>query len=197
MKKLSSSLPHLILSLGIITIVVGAVLAWVYEVTEDPIAQVEKQKKVNAIAAVTPEFDNAPMAETVEVEMDGHKIPVHIATKGGKLVGGAVESYSMNGFSGEIDVIYGFNRDGEITGYQVIKHAETPGLGAKMEQWFRDPQGHRSVIGQNPSKKPLTVAKDGGKIDGITAATISSRAFLDALNRASSAYQQAKTQRDE
>ncbi len=197
MKKLSSSLPHLILSLGIITIVVGAVLAWVYEVTEDPIAQVEKQKKVNAIAAVTPAFDNDPMAETVEVDMDGHKIPVHIATKGGKLVGGAVESYSMNGFSGEIDVIYGFNRDGEITGYQVIKHAETPGLGAKMEQWFRDPQGHRSVIGQNPSKKELTVAKDGGQIDGITAATISSRAFLDALNRASRAYQQAKSQYDE
>lgn len=197
MKKLSSSLPHLILSLGIITIVVGAVLAWVYQVTEDPIAQVEKQKKVSAIAAVTPPFDNDPMAETVEVEMDGHKIPVHIATQGGKLVGGAVESYSMNGFSGEIDVIYGFNRDGEITGYQVIKHAETPGLGAKMEQWFRDPQGDRSVIGHNPSKKELTVKKDGGQIDAITAATISSRAFLDALNRASRAYQQAKTQYDE
>ncbi|MCC8037358.1 MAG: RnfABCDGE type electron transport complex subunit G [Bacteroidales bacterium] len=197
MKKLSSSLPHLILSLGLITIVVGAVLAWVYEITEDPIAQVEKQKKVKAIAAVTPPFDNDPMAETVEVEMDGHTIPVHIATQGGKLVGGAVDSYSMNGFSGEIDVIYGFNRDGEITGYQVIKHAETPGLGAKMEQWFRDPQGDRSVIGRNPGTKELTVKKDGGQIDAITAATISSRAFLDALNRASRAYQQAKTQYNE
>ena len=105
----------------------------------------------------------------------------------GKEVGAAIESYSMAGFSGEISVMVGLGNDGTITGYEVLKQGETPGLGAKMNDWFRDPKGHRSVIGRQTST-PLTVAKDGGEIDGITAATISSRAFLDAVNRAAECY---------
>lgn len=84
--------------------------------------------------------------------------------------------------------MYGFDKDGNVTGYQVISHAETPGLGAKMGDWFHSPEGHRSVIGLNPATTNMTVSKDGGDIDAITAATITSRAFLDALRRASSAY---------
>ena len=76
-----------------------------------------------------------------------------------------------------------------------MSHAETPGLGAKMGDWFKMSEGKRSVIGLNPSATEggLTVSKDGGQVDAITAATITSRAFLDALNRASRAYSQLKS----
>lgn len=186
MKKLASSLLWMVVSLGFITIIAAAVLSYVYEATEGPIADMERQKKTEAIAAVVPEFDNDPMADTW---VDGESgCTVYIAKKGGEIVGGAVESYSLNGFSGRIDVIFGFDAAGTVTGYRVIKHAETPGLGAKMEQWFRDPQGRRSVIGRSPANENLTVAKDGGDVDGITAATISSRAFLDALRRGFEAF---------
>lgn len=181
MKKLASSLLWMVVSLGLVTILAAAVLSYVYEATEEPIADMERQKKTEAIAAVVPPFDNDPMTEIWVDKESG--CTVYIAKKDGDVVGGAVESYSPNGFSGRVDVIFGFDAAGTVTGYRVIKHAETPGLGAKMEQWFRDPQGHRSVIGRSPADNNLTVSKDGGEVDGITAATISSRAFLDALRR--------------
>ena len=70
-----------------------------------------------------------------------------------------------------------------------MKQMETPGLGAKMQDWFRNPTGKRSVIGRNPGSEDLTVTKDGGTVDAITAATISSRTFLKTLNDAFTAYQ--------
>lgn len=181
MKKLASSLLWMVVSLGLVTVIAAAVLSYVHEVTEEPIADMERQKKIDAIAEVVPPFDNDPMSDIWVDSESG--CTVYIAKKGDDVVGGAVESYSPDGFSGRIDVIFGFDVEGTVTGYRVINHAETPGLGAKMEQWFRDSQGNRSVIGRNPSTSDMVVAKDGGDVDGITAATISSRAFLDALRR--------------
>ena len=95
----------------------------------------------------------------------------------------------MNGFAGEIVVMCGFEADGTVKDYRVLRQAETPGLGTKMEMWFRDPAGARSVIGKNPDATSFYVTKDaGGEIDGITAATISSRAFLETLRNAFQAY---------
>ena len=89
----------------------------------------------------------------------------------------------------KVTVIYGFEQDGTVRNYAVMKQMETPGLGAKMQDWFRDPTGKRSVIGRNPGSENMTVTKDGGTVDAITAATISSRAFLKTLNDAFTAYQ--------
>ena len=72
--------------------------------------------------------------------------------------------------------------------YSVLQHAETPGLGSKMQDWFRLEGTDRNVLGSDLSQGPLRVKKDGGTVDAITAATISSRAFLDAVNRAYSAF---------
>ena len=113
--------------------------------------------------------------------------------KDGRLNGAAVETSSNNGFAGEITVMAGFNADGSVRDYRVLKQAETPGLGSKMEMWFRDPAGARSVIGKNPETTPFYVTKDKeqhGAIDGITAATISSRAFLESMRNAYDAYKQ-------
>ena len=138
---------------------------------------------------VVPEFDNTPIAESyMAVTGDGDSLRIYPAKKGGELVGAAVESNTMNGFSGEIRVIVGFDKEGTLYNYSVLQHSETPGLGSKMQEWFRTDKNNQSVIGRKLSEGELKVSKDGGNVDAITAATISSRAFLNAVNRAYSAY---------
>jgi len=117
---------------------------------------------------------------------------VHSAVdKAGKALGAAVES-TTGGFGGDLKVLVGFDSGGKILGYTILQHAETPGLGAKADKWFQK-DGKGSVIGRQLSAgKPLTVKKDGGDVDAITASTITSRAFLKAVNQAYSAYKGSK-----
>lgn len=196
---MKSTLTNMIISLGVITIAAGALLAWVFKMTDGPIKEAELDKKIAAIAAVTPQFNNDPVAEAVDITPEGESRQVKIfpaRDAQGNLVGAAVESYSSQGFSGDITLIYGFDVDGNVTGFEVMSHEETPGLGAKMGEWFKMPEGKRSIIGLNPSQVDggLKVSKDGGQVDAITAATITSRAFLDALNRAAGAFETYKKQ---
>lgn len=192
MKKLSSTLPHMLLSLGLVSIVAAALLAGMYLLTKGPIAQIEKQQRLEAIRRVAPRFDNDPEAEAwAWVQAPGDTCMVYPARMNGVLTGAAVSCRTMEGFAGEITIMAGFEKDGTVKDYQVLSHAETPGLGAKMQMWFRDPQGARSILHKNPATTHFYVVKDktfDGQIDGITAATISSRAFLSAMRKAWQAY---------
>lgn len=193
MSKNKSSIATMVLSLGAITAIAAALLAWVNNVTKTPIEEARNAKKVTAIQDVTPAFTNDPIADADSIIPEGEDriVVVFPAFEDGILTGAAVETYSMDGFSGEITLMVGFDAAGSITGYTVLSHAETPGLGAKMNEWFRDNEGKRSVIGSNPAIRNMNVAKDpGGEVDGITAATITSRAFLQAIRRAHSAFNQ-------
>lgn len=174
--------------LTVITVITGALLGYVYNITKEPIALSKKLKQETAVKDVAPEFDNAPIDEQYTVTVNDLELKVFPAKKEGKLVGAAVESKTKKGFGGEISVMVGFNADGTIRNYRVLSHAETPGLGSKMEEWFRGEKGDQSVLGKNPASDNLTVKKDGGSVDAITAATISSRAFLDAIANAYAAY---------
>lgn len=192
MKKLSSTLPNMLLSLGLVSVLAAALLGGMYLITKEPIARIEKQNRIEAIRRVAPPFDNDPEADAVKVvTAKGDTCTVYPAKMGGRLQGAAVSTRSMEGFGGEMTIMAGFTLDGTVKDYQVLSHAETPGLGAKMQEWFRDSQGHRSVLGKNPGKTRFYVVKDKaqkGEIDGITAATISSRAFLGALRDAYEVY---------
>lgn len=191
MKKLASTLPNMVLSLGIITVCAGALLGGMYSITKEPIAQMQAKTQIDAIKAVAPPFDNNPEADKWDYTANGLTYTVYPAKKNGKLVGAAVKSLSMNGFAGEVTVMVGFNADGTVREYQVLQQAETPGLGTKMQMWFRDPAGARSILGKNPGTTSFYVTKDKadhGEIDGITAATISSRAFLESVRAAYEAY---------
>ncbi|MDR2293098.1 MAG: RnfABCDGE type electron transport complex subunit G [Prevotellaceae bacterium] len=189
MEKLKSSFKNMLLSLALISIVVACLLAVVYKMTEEPIKQAEKQRKENAIKEVVPDFNNNPAEEKFEVEIsDGSKLTVFPAKYDNKLVGIAVETNTLKGFSGEIRIMAGFDVDGTIKNYYVLKHAETPGLGAKMQKWFSDPSKPDQNVINRKWNNNINVKKDGGDIDAITAATITSRAFVDALNRAYEAY---------
>ena len=176
------------LSLTIICVVAGAILAGVNMYTTGPIAATKAAALEAAIKAVTPAFDNKPTEDAyMAVTTDGDSLKIYPAMKDGKLVGAAVESNTQKGFSGEIKVIVGFDAEGKLLN-SVLQHAETPGLGAKMQEWFREDKNQQSVLGRNLADGELKVSKDGGDIDAITAATITSRAFLNAVNRAYSAF---------
>lgn len=191
MSRLDSSLKNMVLSLGTISLLAGAILGSVYYITQEPIAQMQHQMQVEAIKEVTPDFDNDPEADKWEYSTDEGKYVVYPAFKNGRFVGAAVESFSSNGFGGEIRIICGFDTEGKVINYKVLSHSETPGLGSKMQSWFTDTTGNRNITGKSPDSTPFYVSKDaeqGGKIDAITAATISSRAFLESIRNAFSAY---------
>ena len=186
-KKLESSFKNMVLVLFLVTLVSSAAVGVVNTLTSGLIEKVKIEKQVQAIRAVVPEFDNDPMADTRTVETpDGGTLQFYEAKKGGNLVGTAIKTYTNNGFGGKIWLMVGFNPDGTIYNYSVLEHKETPGLGSKMDTWFvKGAKG--DITGKNPGTTGLQVSKDGGNVDAITAATISSRAFLDAVNRAAKA----------
>lgn len=185
MKKLASTLPNMLLSLTLIAAVAAALLAFVYQTTEPIISASKIETLKQGINNVVPqEHDNVPYEE--ELIIDDYKI--YPARKGGEIIGYAVESYTNNGFSGLVKVLVGMDKEGNIIDYKVLEQAETPGLGSKMEAWFRGEKGN--VLGMNLTT-PLQVTKDGGKVNAISAATISSRAFLETLNSAYAVVQKA------
>ncbi len=193
MAKLENSLKNMFLSLTIITVVVGALLGAVAYITSEPIAAATAAAQKDAIKAVTPAFDTVSEPWVVEDSGNGLPATIFAVSKDGQQVGSAVEVVTKKGFGGKVKVMLGFDMEGNITGYNVLDCSnETPGLGAKMPDWFQG-QGENGkpgtgVIGKNPGKSNLTVTKDGGEVDAITAATISTRAFCDAIALAYAAF---------
>ena len=130
---------------------------------------------------VVPEFNNNPDEDMYLLPTgEGDSLEIYPAMKDGKTAGYAVKTYSNDGFSGYISLMAGFNPDGTIYNISVLEQKETPGLGTKMT----DPLFNEQFRGKDPAQFTLKVKKDGGQVDAITAATISSRAFCDAVERA-------------
>ncbi|WP_338150539.1 RnfABCDGE type electron transport complex subunit G [Odoribacter lunatus] len=171
-----------------VTLISSAAVAYVQSLTGSAINEAKQNKQANAIRQVIPgEYNNNPIAEAWKVTTpDGEELEFFPAKKNEETVGTAVKTYSKKGFGGEVWLMVGFYPDGRISNYSVLEHKETPGLGSKMNVWFTK-NGKGSVIGKHPGTTALKVKKEGGDVDAITAATISSKAFLDAVNRASAA----------
>ena len=175
MAKLESTFKNMVLSLVIISMVAAGALAGVYILTEKNIALQEAQKQQAAILAVLPE--GCTVAEPEEVE----GLTIYKAFKDDQWIATAVETSEV-GFDGPQVIMVGLDAEGKVLDYVVLKQTETPGLGAHIDHWFKDAVGNRSIIGKKAGA--LAVTKDGGEVDAITAATISSRAFLKAINKA-------------
>ncbi|MDL2223537.1 RnfABCDGE type electron transport complex subunit G [Bacteroidales bacterium OttesenSCG-928-M11] len=190
---MKSSLINMFLSLTCICIVSGALLAYVNEVTQEPIRKTQEIKLENSIREVVPGFDNLPTEEMYKVGIaEKDTVFVYPAKQNGKIIGTAIETASKNGFNGEIRILVGLDETGKIINYAVLSHSETPGLGDKINIWFKTNKNNQSILGKDLSKKILAVSKDGGEVDAITASTITSRAFLQAVNKAYVAYSGAK-----
>lgn len=195
MKKLQSTLPNMVVVLTAVAVISGAVLASVNHATEAPIkAQGEKTLAEGIKNVMATEDLQVAWEDTIRLDINGKEqafVVHHVNDAQGNALGAAVESTTM-GFGGDLKVLVGFSGDDKILGYTVLQHAETPGLGAKADVWFKNEAAPASnIVGRvMDAAKPLTVSKDGGEINAITASTITSRAFLNAVNQAYSAYKQ-------
>lgn len=192
MAKMQSTLRNMVLSLTLISLVASTALGFVYEFTKGPIEITKLNKKLDAIKQVVPEFTNNPNDEMFMLPTgEGDSLEVYPAKNGEELVGYAIKSYTNKGFSGYIGFMVGFRPDGTIYNINVLEQKETPGLGSKMvpEGTADKPAFKDQFRDKNPAVFALKVKKDGGPVDAITAATISSRAFCDGVQRAYNTFE--------
>jgi Na+-translocating ferredoxin:NAD+ oxidoreductase subunit G len=90
-----------------------------------------------------------------------------------------VESWSESGYIGNIRLLVGFDTDGIIKGIEVLEHDETPGYGDLIENARSD--FNLQFVGRDPSREVLKIKKDGGVIDAISGATVTSEAYCEAV----------------
>ena len=166
-----------------VALITSTAVGYVYKVTKDPIKVAKQEKIVNALKEVVPANDTTEEIGKVKVyPADSEDVTIYKALKDGKTVGYAVETYTANGYSGIIKLLVGFDSAKTINKVAVISHSETPGLGAKIEE-----AGLPFVVqfeGKSPENFNMKVKADGGNLDAITASTITSRAYAEAMQRA-------------
>ncbi len=187
--KKESSFLNMVITLFTVSAFAALGLGAVYVVTKKPIAIAKQRKQTKAIKAVLPAFDALHVVKLPDA--DGNdSLQFNVASKGGKLVGVAINTYTDKGFGGRIDAMIGFLPNGTIYNTSILNLKETPGLGTKLQKSKSDfPDQFK---GKNPANFKLKVKKDGGDVDAITAATISSRAFCDAVQRAYDTFEKEK-----
>lgn len=179
---MKSTLKNMVIVLLAITLISSAAVGVVYQLTLDPIAKANADKLENAIKKVMPPFETLEPAQNIDLANGEAPFVLYIAKNGSEVAGYAIEGYSMKGYGGMIKLLVGFTSKGEINKVAVISHAETPGLGAKISE----SESHfiTQFEGKNPSGSKMTLRKEGGDIDAITASTITSKAYIDAITRA-------------
>lgn len=190
MEKLKSNLQNMVLVLVSISVICGGILAFVNDSTSEAIKAQDDLALANGIKKVL-NADEVKVEDTDTIPQDfGGKELTFIMYKTDK--GVAVQSTDPNGFGGDLGVLVGFDKEGTILGYTVLVNNETPGLGAKAPEWFQKGQ-KGDIIGKVPGKDGLKVTKDDGEVEAITASTITSRAFLRAINNAYMVYMASVT----
>lgn len=181
MAKRESSFINMLLTLAVVTIVASFTLASVYNLTKEPIARAREAARQAAITMVVPSFDELQAKSFLPP--DGRdSLELIFALKDGEMVGVAVATYTDMGFSGRIRAMVGFFPDGRIVDVVHLHHQETPGLGDKIEKSKSDWSDQFKDM--DPASDVIRVVKDGGNVDAITAATITSRAYCDGIQRA-------------
>ena len=169
---------RLTLILTAITAVSAGVLAFVNQKTEQPVKKALSEEKMIAVRNVLPPFDNELVKDRVFIpDSTGDTLEVFRGKKDGIINGVAFSIVSPDGYSGDIEFLVGVDLDGVIQGIEILKHSETPGLGARIQsEEFRGMFKNHGIDNTEIWK----VKKDGGVFKEITGATISSRAVTGA-----------------
>ena len=172
---------RLVFVLTTICAVSSALLAMVYNQTKEPIALALEQRTKLAAAQVMP----AGLPEPEKIVIGDNTF--YVCRQNGEIVSVAVEGRTKNGYSGDVALMVGMNTvENTLVGYEVVVSTETPGLGTKItSDAFRKP-----LLGKVLSST-WKVKKDGGEVDAVTAATISSRAALECIKDAIAKMNQA------
>lgn len=174
----------LVVVLGLITFVCALLLGVINSVTKDKIEQNGIETRNAAMSEIIPdaEFTDVEVPADFATPADKNQpvvSGVYQATLNGAEAGYCVE-VNPKGFGGALKMIVGINADGTVAGIKVTEASETPGLGAKAQS---DKNWVAQFAGQ-PADGSLAVSKDGGTINAITGATITSRAVTLGVNTA-------------
>ncbi len=185
MSKKPSSFLNMVVTLVVVTGVSAFSLGFVFQLTEEPIAAARLAKQLRAIDAVTGDFDNEPVTDAYELISSTDKtLKIFPAKQDGNISTLAIQTYSENGYSGRVEIMVGIDPEGVIQNIEVLAHKETPGLGTKIA----DLKFKNQFVGKTLGSYDLRVTKDGGQVDAISGATISSRAFSEAVLEALETY---------
>ncbi|HKL48807.1 MAG TPA: RnfABCDGE type electron transport complex subunit G [Desulfuromonadales bacterium] len=176
---------RLALVLTLIASAAGLVLSAVEKVTREPIAEQRRLEMLRAIEAVLPDFNNEPDTDTVELKVGTDRKGEDVMRRffrgrlGDALTGVAFKVVAPDGYSGDIEIMVGVRPDGTVNAIEILNHAETPGLGDKIEEgWFKNQFSDKTLRNVD-----WRVKKDGGDFDQIAGATISPRAVVEAVHR--------------
>ena len=198
MAKKESTLKNMLIALMVITIVSGGVLGFVYGLTNEKIAFNKKEKNEAAIYNVLNlNKENKPVIKTIDHDTLVYNLAY---TADNQFIGAAIKTYSPNGFGGKIELMIGILADNTINKVSVLSQAETPGLGANMSKDGNklmasiNDKNIDDISTMNNGTYSVKVTKDNGKVDALTAATISSRAVCDAVEKAVNGYMANKDQ---
>lgn len=182
-KTVPSTLLNMVLAMVIVATIASTVLSFSYIITKKAVDFSKNAKELEAIKeVVVDEFDNNPFED--KIILPNSNIVVYPIRQGSKIKSLAIKTQTQMGYNGKIELIVGFLLDGTINGYKVIDQKETPGLGTKITESKFSSQ----FVGINPGEVEFKVKQDGGDIDAITSATISSRAVVDAIQKAFDVY---------
>ena len=170
---MKNNILRLTLTLFLITAVVAAALAGINKLTAPKIAQLKEQKVADAIAAVLP-------GEAVET--DNYTDATGLVQKVWQSDAGYAVQVAPAGFGGTITMMVGVDFNGNVLGIDIVSHTETAGLGDTAAADNAKGQAFREQFAGQSGE--LAVSKDGGTIDAITSATITSRAVTAGVNAA-------------
>ncbi|MBO7348216.1 MAG: RnfABCDGE type electron transport complex subunit G [Bacteroidaceae bacterium] len=185
MKKIESTWYNMVIVLTLIAVCAGAALAYVNHLTEGPIKEIAEANEAAAIKAVLC-TDDVVITDTITIGEGKDAATVYLTDKGAAV---KTSDPGNKSFGGGLSIMVGLDCEFHVLGYSVLTSNETPGLGAKAGEWFQK-EGKGNIIGKTAGK--LAVSKDGGEVDAITASTITSRAFLAAVNNAYVAFSVAQ-----
>lgn len=138
------------------------------------------------------DYDNDPIQDRFSVDLgkddkgDPVEITVFPARKGGQMVALTYASSGM-GYGGAIGVMVGFDKDGNLSGIGIMTHSETPGLGARIQE-----PGFTHQFRGLETKDGVKMSQDGGKINGISGATLSSKGVASAVDKAAALFARIK-----
>ncbi|UTF60062.1 electron transport complex subunit RsxG [Gilvimarinus sp. DA14] len=181
------------LLLGLFALVTAGVLAVTNVGTRDRIADAQRAAAEKALYELVPasRVDNDLLTDTLPTPeamlpalgLDSAE-EIHRARNDGKVIAVIVPAVAPDGYSGDIRIIVGVNRDGSVAGVRALAHKETPGLGDKIDtaksDWILGFNG--KSLGEPPVEQ-WQVRKDGGVFDQFTGATITPRAVTGQVKR--------------
>lgn len=210
---------RLSIALGLTCLVASGLLAFANSKTHEARVRAETAQRCKALSLVLPDFDNEPVKDCVTVNWEGDEVRFYRAKMGDGIVAFAGEGVSRKGYGGRLQVLVGLAPDGTLGTVLVTAHRETPGLGSNATDrqelksiWslFSPCGGNGQTCetaksrvapctyldqyseGEKPYRTtdtPFRVKQDGGTVQAVAGATVSSRAVADALSRISAAFE--------